>query len=257
MQSAKEIINFAIVGSGHVATRLADAFISAGQIPKGILSNSEQGKELAKSLNLPLFKSPQEAKNIDLWILCIKDDALNEEYASQFPKDALVCHTAGSVPISILGRKNKTGVFYPLQTLSKDKKIDFANIPICLEGQNDEDIEVLKKLASSISSDIRILNSDQRMSAHLAAVFVSNFVNYCYHIGFDLLDSQGVDFNILAPLIEETANKIKYLSPQNAQTGPAKRGDQNIMEKHIELLKSWPEYQNIYKILSHAIERNK
>jgi predicted short-subunit dehydrogenase-like oxidoreductase (DUF2520 family) len=255
MQSSKEKIRFAIVGSGNVATRLVDAFASVGQKPDFLLSNSINGRQLADKFNVNLIHQPDV--EVDIWLLCVKDDAINAELGKHFPAGSLVCHTAGSVSMDVLKRNSKTGVFYPLQSLSKDKKVDFSNIPICIEAQSESDLLLLENLGSLISNDVRRLNAEQRRTAHLAAVFVSNFVNYCYRIGYDLLKAEDVDFSILQPLILETAEKAFFLNPHLSQTGPAQRGDQTIIQKHIELLESWPDYQNIYKLISNAIENGR
>lgn len=257
MQNQEEIVRFAIAGAGHVATRLIAAFAEKGYKPMWLLSKSDKGKKLSEKYGVSLIQNPKDADSPDVWILCVKDDILTENYFRQFPENVLLCHTAGSVSISVFGRKENAGVFYPLQTLSSDKEIDFSTIPVCIEALTAKDLHILTTLASIISRNVRQLDSIQRKNTHLAAVFVSNFVNYCYRIGYKILEDHQVDFSILEPLIQETAEKIKHLSPEKAQTGPAQRGDLSIMNEHINLLQPYPDFQNIYKIISNAIEHDK
>jgi predicted short-subunit dehydrogenase-like oxidoreductase (DUF2520 family) len=252
MQNKEEKIRFAIGGSGNVATRLLDAFHQASYPASFIFSSSPQAMALGEKHSIPVLGNLEQAPEIDVLILSWKDDALYE-LDLNIPETILLCHTAGSVPLNIWKDRKRVGVFYPLQTLSVDKEVDFSAIPLCIESNTKKDLQTLQILAKKISSDIRILNSEQRMHAHLAAVFVSNFVNYMYKVAFDIMEKQQIDFNILEPLITETANKIKHLSPKEAQTGPARRNDQVVLEKHMVLLKEQPELKELYKFISQAI----
>jgi predicted short-subunit dehydrogenase-like oxidoreductase (DUF2520 family) len=140
-----------------------------------------------------------------------------------------------------------------LQTLSAAREIDFSNVPVCVEALSGEDTALLESLAGKITSDVRVMNSAQRMKTHLAAVFVSNFVNHLYKIAADILEDEGTDAGILNPLIAETAAKVMTMSPEEAQTGPAKRGDKTVLDKHLQLLKDMKDYREIYKLLSESI----
>jgi predicted short-subunit dehydrogenase-like oxidoreductase (DUF2520 family) len=165
-----------------------------------------------------------------------------------------VIHTSGSVAIKKLSDKNRKGVFYPLQTFSKDSEVDFSEIPICLEAENSSDIELLKEMGKAISKNVQLINSEEREKIHLAAVFVNNFVNFLYQAGSDLLSENKLSFDLLKPLIKETANKISKLNPSEAQTGPARRNDQLTIEKQLHLLKD-SEYRALYKLLTEAIQK--
>jgi predicted short-subunit dehydrogenase-like oxidoreductase (DUF2520 family) len=252
MQNKEEKIRFAIGGSGNVATRLLDAFHQASYPASFIFSSSPQAVALGKKFSIPVINNLDQAPEIDVLILSWKDDALYELNLS-IPENILLCHTAGSVPLSIWKDRKRVGVFYPLQTLSADKEVNFSEIPLCLESKMEEDMQTLQVLAKKISTDVRILNSEQRMHAHLAAVFVSNFVNYMYTVASKLMKEQDLNFDILHPLIAETAHKIKHLSPEDAQTGPARRNDRAVMEKHLTLLKYKPELKELYSFISQSI----
>ena len=144
-------------------------------------------------------------------------------------------------------------MFYPLQTFSKNKEIDFKNIPICVEAQNKEDLSLLSNLGTLISQKVYNISSSERTKLHVAAVFVNNFVNELYHISEDILKKQQLDFSLLAPLIKETANKIEYLTPAQAQTGPAKRGDKKTIQTHQGLLTT--QQQEVYQLLTSSIQK--
>jgi len=256
MQKRSKPIRVSIVGSGNVATRLCYAFRDAGVEIQQLLSTSKSGKELAETFDIALITSPENMEFVDVVLLCIKDDALHENYISRFDKSLFLCHTSGSVSINIFGSRNKGGIFYPLQTLSKAKEVEFTNIPLCIESKEEKGLHILRDLASLISEDVRIINSEERKRIHLAAVFVSNFANHLYKIAEDLLSENNIDFDILKPLIAETAEKIQTISPTQAQTGPALRKDEMIIKKHLESLSLHPNYKNIYQIFSESISKN-
>ncbi len=164
----------------------------------------------------------------------------------------MVVHTSGSVNIEALNDRNRKGVFYPLQTFSKSKEVDFNIIPICLEAQNQSDYKTLETVAKSISEVIYQVNSEQRRGLHVASVFVSNFVNHLYQMGNEICTENNLSFDILKPLIQETANKILTLSPQEAQTGPAKRNDTQTINSHLSFLTD-ENQKEIYKLLTKSI----
>ena len=167
----------------------------------------------------------------------------------------MVVHTSGSQSLNILSDNNRKGVFYPLQTFTKNKDIDFNTIPICVESQNKLDTLILEKVAGSISNNINNINSQQRKALHIAAVFVSNFTNCLYQIGADICVENNMDFEILKPLIKETAEKVMIFSPKDAQTGPAKRNDLKTINDHINFLTK-ENQKVIYKLLTQSIIDN-
>ncbi|HWS01630.1 MAG TPA: DUF2520 domain-containing protein, partial [Prolixibacteraceae bacterium] len=166
----------------------------------------------------------------------------------------LVVHTSGSISMDILSAVSENyGVFYPLQTLSKQKEVDFRTIPICIEANSAENLEKLTILANILSDQVYPVDSVRRRQLHLAAVFVCNFVNHFYAIGEKLLQEQQIDFNLLRPLILETAQKAMQFSPPDVQTGPAARGNRQIQEQHLKLLEHHPDWQQLYQLISNNI----
>jgi predicted short-subunit dehydrogenase-like oxidoreductase (DUF2520 family) len=154
-----------------------------------------------------------------------------------------------------LNNKNRKGVFYPLQSFTKSRAVSFSEIPICIEANNENDYLILKNLAELLSKKVYKINSAQRKSLHISAVFVNNFVNHLYKIGNDICNENEVDFDILKPLILETANKIMTISPHDAQTGPAKRNDSTVINSQLDFLSNHNQ-KEIYKILTHSIQQN-
>lgn len=245
-----------LLGSGNVATHLGHALKAAGheilQVWSRSLSNAE---ELAGSLSAAFTDEIGALNNTaDIYILSVKDDAI-EEVASSFSfKDKLLVHTSGTANIGLLGESLKyKGVFYPLQTFSKQKEVDFKSVPLLLEGSTEEVREQLQELAGSISGIVQSASSSQRAAIHVAAVFACNFSNHLYSISKELLDKEGLDFKLLLPLIKETADKVERLNPQDAQTGPAIRNDQLSIEKHKKYLEMSPNLLQLYTLMTDSI----
>ncbi|MDY7396697.1 Rossmann-like and DUF2520 domain-containing protein [Aureibaculum sp. 2210JD6-5] len=246
------MISVIVLGTGNVANHLIDAFLKADSInliqvygrSKSALSKFENSVETTSK-----FKSLKDA---EVYIITISDDAIPEFSSHLSLKDKLVVHTSGSVAMEALKTTGNKGVFYPLQTFSKDNPVNFAAIPICLETERKEDYKMLEKLASSISDKVYNIDSNQRKYIHLAAVFTNNFVNYMYKIGKDICLENDIPFDILHPLILESAKKIENADPVSIQTGPAKRNDKKTIEKHLKLLKG--QKKEIYKLLTQSIK---
>jgi predicted short-subunit dehydrogenase-like oxidoreductase (DUF2520 family) len=244
-----------IIGSGNVATHLIQAFSENETVD--LIQVFARKKENLLSFIAPgkIIDNLSDLKEADLYIIAVSDDAI-EQVANQISfENKLVVHTSGSYDFSWISNKNRKGVFYPLQTFSKNKAVDFKTIPLCLEAENEADYAVLEKIAKSVSDKVYQINYRQRQSLHVAAVFVNNFVNHLYHIGSEICDNNQVDFGILKPLIEETANKINQLPPKEAQTGPAKRQDFNTIERHLNFI-SDDNQKNIYQMLTQSILSN-
>jgi len=243
-----------VIGSGNVAQHLIQAFENTVQVTlvQAYARNPERLAHL-----LPTDRITGSFDNVaaaDIYIIAVTDDAI-AEVSSLLPfSGRLVVHTSGSVDVEQLDEKNRRGVFYPLQTFSKNKAVDFKVIPICLESGNSEDYALLEQLAGTISNNIYTINSAQRRSLHVAAVFVSNFTNHMYAVGHDICTKNNIPFDILKPLIQETAAKIKELSPQQAQTGPAIRNDQRTIESHLEFLDDVNQ-KAIYTLLTQSIPK--
>jgi predicted short-subunit dehydrogenase-like oxidoreductase (DUF2520 family) len=228
------MISVVIIGNGNIATHLESAFLKVHTI------------RVAKINSRKLENIPEA----DITILAVSDDAIAA--VSLKITNSLVVHTSGSSSIKDLKNATNKGVFYMLQTFSKDKEIDFSKVPFCLEAENKEDYLLLETLAKAIGVKVYTINSEQRKAIHVAAVFVNNFTNHLYKIGNDICEENKVPFEILQPLIDETSQKIKILSPEKSQTGPAIRNDKKTIKNHLELLNS--EQQKIYKMLTKSIK---
>ncbi len=196
-----------------------------------------------------------QLRAVDLFIIAVSDDNISEVSGRIPLKNQLVVHTSGSVSMESLNDRHRKGVFYPLQTFSKSKEIAFKTTPICLEAQHEIDYQLLEKVAHLVSDVIFKVDSEQRRGLHVAAVFVSNFVNHLYQIGNDICNQNQLPFDILKPLIQETANKILTLTPTEAQTGPAKRKDTQTINAQLSFLTD-ENQKEIYKLLTKSIIDN-
>jgi predicted short-subunit dehydrogenase-like oxidoreductase (DUF2520 family) len=247
------MIKVSIIGSGNLAQHLIAAFDATEKINlvqvfarnKNSISHLVDDDQLVSDL--------QDLKEADLYIIAVSDDAI-AEVSNQIPfKNKLVAHTSGSISIDALNEYNRKAVFYPLQTFSKNKAVDFSGIPIGLESQNSEDFQLLEQVAKAISNKTFAINSEQRKALHIAAVFVNNFSNHLYTIASDICQEHQVPFEILKPLIQETAEKIQTLSPSEAQTGPAKRNDKKTIAAHLAMLTN-ENQKEIYTVLTQSIQ---
>lgn len=244
-----------VIGAGNVAQHLIVAFQKNNSIEL-VQVVARNVTQLSHLLDLSLLTATfSEIKPADVYIIAVSDNAI-QEVSSQLPfSNQLVVHTSGSVAITALNDKNRKGVFYPLQTFSKTKEVNFKEIPICLEAENDADYKTLETVARSCSNVVYSVSSEQRKALHVAAVFVSNFVNHMYAIGNEICQENNLDFDILKPLIKETADKVQLLSPEAAQTGPAKRNDTTTINAHLTFLQD-NNQKEIYKLLTKSIIDN-
>jgi len=245
-----------LVGAGNLATRLGVALKKAGiEILQVYSRTEESARALAEKLDAAHTTNIDDITlDADLTIFALKDDILESLLSRIDCRGKLIAHTAGSLPMSVLaGHSEKHGVFYPLQTFSKQRDVNFKEIPICIEGVNTAIVDELSELASKLSNKVERINSAQRQSLHLAAVFVCNFVNHFYYLGHQVVQKYGVDFELLKPLIRETADKVMEIDPYDAQTGPAKRFDETIINKHLKFLSDQPELKEIYSFVSRSI----
>jgi predicted short-subunit dehydrogenase-like oxidoreductase (DUF2520 family) len=249
------MIKITIIGSGNVAQHLIDAF-AKNKVITIIQVFSRTQKHISSNLDSSKITNDWNAlTEADLYIIAVSDDAI-AEVSSKLPfENRLVVHTSGSAPLTVLNNKNRKGVFYPLQTFTKGKTVDFKTIPLCLETEFESDYTVLNDVALSISDSVNTIDSHQRKALHVAAVFVNNFTNYLYQLGSDICVENHVPFDILKPLILETAEKLLALSPKDAQTGPAKRNDISTIEAHESFL-SDENQSTIYKILTQSIQNH-
>jgi len=245
------MLKLVLIGTGNVASHLFNAFLNSKEvsIEQVFGRNREKLKKFSKYV--PVTSLSSEIKEADIYVIAVSDDVIASIAQLIQHKHGIIAHTSGSVSIKTLNHK-KAAVFYPLQTFTANKKIDFSSIPICLEASNQNDLKVLKKLAKSLSKSVFEVSSFQRKKLHLAAVFANNFTNHLFHISKDLCDSEKLHFDILKPLIYETAKKLEDLNPSEAQTGPAKRNDVEIMQQHLEQLKD-PIHKKLYQLISESI----
>ena len=241
-----------MIGAGNLATHLCHALINAGHEIIQIYSRTlESASTLANEINVPYTTDSKAIISSDLAIIAVNDDSIQDiEKHITFPK----AHTSGTKPLSNLNGEN-IGVLYPLQTFNKNLDINFKSIPVCIESSNSNLLQTLKNLAQSISDKVLELNSEQRKNLHLAAVISCNFSNMLYRLSEEVCQKEGIPFDILHPLILETAQKIKHTTPSNAQTGPAKRGDFETIEKHLMLLQNDEEKKEIYQLLTASIKK--
>jgi len=244
------------IGSGSVATHLSLALKEKGITISQVYSRTRTNAEiLGQKLNAPFTSTIYEIDTkADIYFYALKDSAFREFIRSFDMPDAIHVHTAGSISINEFdGFASKYGVFYPLQTFSINKAVDFSEIPICIEACN-SDIQVkLLKIAKLLSNKTYIITSEQRKKLHLAAVFACNFTNYMYDVASQLMEGSGLMFDIIKPLILETADKVQSITPYAAQTGPAVRYDERTIKKHLSMLSRNSEYRKIYKLLSKSI----
>lgn len=250
-----------LIGSGNLATNLGHALKDAGA---GILQIYSRTKEhafrLADELGIEAYTTQISAinKESDVYIVSVKDNALKEvgqALSAQLP-DKLIVHTAGSMPMDVLPCEHR-GVFYPMQTFTRQRIVPFAHVPIFLEASNTEDLQTLHHLAAMLSDCVIDLSSDDRKWLHIAAVFCCNFTNHMATLSARLLERHGIPFSTMLPLMEETIRKLHELPPCEAQTGPAVRGDQRVLQCHLQALKDDPQMAEIYEIISKSISHDK
>lgn len=241
-----------IIGSGNVAYHLAKAFF-LNTIPLAQIFGRNE-KELSKisgELNIPY--STETLQKADLYIICVSDHSVEDVSGMITTKDCLVAHTSGSLPKEILTGNYRKASFYPLQTFSRSKALDYSKIPFFIEAENEDDRKILFDIASKISENLMESTYEKRKYIHLTAVFACNFVNHLFARAKEVSDSQDIPFDYFLPLIDETVQKIHEIDPKSAQTGPAVRNDKRVLELHEQLLQD--ESLEIYKTMNHSIQK--
>lgn len=248
--------NISFAGAGRVAAALSKEMYGVGMKIGLIVSPSEKnGKSLAQSCGASWSMNHEYPEDTDLIIVAVPDHVL-EDVLNQIvcPSETLVVHTAGSIGIDAFpGKIKKTGVFYPLQTFSRERKISFSDLPFLIEASDQQSLTVLKKLAEAIGGKVYYADSAHRRMVHLAAVFINNFTNHMLTGGLEIAKKAGFQFDILMPLLKETVLKAIELGPEKSQTGPAVRNDRNTIEKHLELLSFSPDLQKMYNEITKSI----
>ena len=258
-------LKIAIVGAGRVAWNLAPALQDCGAEVIEVWSKSRTSAEtLAKQIGCRYSWGTVDVVTCeaDLYLIAVKDavlpDVIRRLHVGR--EQALMAHTAGSMPLSLFAEAGhgRGGVFYPMQTFSKERAVDFTKVHFFIEASNEEDAELLTDLACALTDDEAFVHpstSASRRQLHLAAVFACNFVNHCCTLADDVLADAGLDFSVLLPLVDETVAKLHQLPPVEAQTGPAVRHDENVMGVHRSMLVGKPDLQEIYSLLSQSIQR--
>jgi predicted short-subunit dehydrogenase-like oxidoreductase (DUF2520 family) len=252
-------VSVSFIGSGNVAWHLAPALENVGYAVREVFSRKEKhAMALAEKLyecevttSLDLTESASQ-----LFIIAVPDDAVAEVVSElSLPEEAMLVHTSGSSSLSLLENSGAafTGVFYPLMTFTKGRRMDFNSIPFFIESEEEACRKVLTAMAKAISSRVYQITSSERMHLHAAAVFASNFTNHMLTISAKLLKDQALPFDILKPLIAETINKSLEMGPEKGQTGPARRGDLEVLDRHLALLEGADGIAEIYKVVSQHI----
>ena len=267
-----------LIGAGNLATHLGKALHAAGHDMVQVFSRTMQSAETLASLldAEPLTDIAQVRDDADVYIFSVKDSALVQLVAQlcRHEADGLVedgavnalrkakkgehervfLHTAGSMPMSVFkGMAQHYGVLYPMQTFSKQREVDFSIIPCFVEANDEFAQKQIEGLAREISGRVYQLSSEDRKYLHLSAVFACNFANHCYAISQELLEEHGIPFDVMLPLINETAAKVHEMKPKDAQTGPAVRYDENVIGKQSKLLENHPHFKKVYDSMSKSI----
>ncbi len=244
------------IGAGNLATHLAQALAGSGfNISQVYSRTKESARNLAGILNANYTNSISEINtNVDLIIVALKDSAVHEVLSRIDFQNKLIVHCSGSLPLTVLKEYSEnTGVFYPLQTFSKKRQVNFKAIPVFVEANTKANEQKLLDIANLISEKVVLLNSEKRKALHIAAVFANNFANHMYSLAAQFMESKEIDFDVLRPLIHETAEKVQVLDPADAQTGPAIRFDENIINEHLNQLDAFPELRELYHSISKSI----
>ncbi|PKA84003.1 uncharacterized protein DUF2520 [Ulvibacter sp. MAR_2010_11] len=248
------MIRIVFIGFGNVNYHLCSTLYNMSNVSVNQIYNRNKVEIKSVLKSIPVTSQLSKIEEADIYIIGIPDDVVGS-FSETLPfKNRLVVHTSGGVAMEVLSKQNRSGVFYPLQTFSKERVVDFKEIPICVEAENASDLKLLKTLGETISEKVVEINSEERAKLHLAAVFVNNFVNHLYRVGHEITSENNLQFDLLQPLIAETARKIETLTPSEAQTGPAKRNDLKTIEKHLHLLKD-SSHKELYQQLTQAIQK--
>jgi predicted short-subunit dehydrogenase-like oxidoreductase (DUF2520 family) len=248
------MIKVCLLGAGNVATHLYMAFKEAQDVAVVQWYNRTLTALAPYKNDVDVTDNLNDLKLADLYILAVSDDAISD-LSSKMPfSNRLVAHTSGSASIHDLDKKHARAVFYPLQSFSKNLELDFTTVPICLEVLEKSNMDLLKKLGHALGCATYKINTEQRQTLHLSAVFVNNFTNQLYRIAHEISDAKSINFDILKPLIQETARKVQELSPYMAQTGPAKRNDKKTIKRHLKQLEN-EDHKAIYKLLTASIQK--
>ncbi len=246
---------FVVIGAGNLGTRMSIALDSVGhKALQNINRSEEKGKMLAEKLGAAFYHEVNIHKDADIVFIATNDDSIPGIISEISTFDGLIVHVSGSTPISVFESYVRNyGVFYPLQSFTADVEVDFKNIPLLIEASDPVNLAILNQTANSISENVFVMDSDTRLKCHLAAVIAANFSNHFIALGEAMLKEANLPKDIIHPLIDEMFLKIRKYGAYKAQTGPARRNDIVILEKHKEALKNKPGLQNLYTFVSDSI----
>ena len=247
------MIKIILLGAGNVGHHLSKAFNKSTEIDLVQWYSRDNSKVSYNDIDTEIINDLSKIKSADIYVISISDSYVGEISEKLNVSEKLVVHTSGSLDLSIIDKKNRRGVFYPLQTLSKNKEIELAKVPICIESENNKDLVLLETISKYIGCKTYKIDYNERKILHLAAIFSNNFVNHMFTIAKEILDDKNLDFNILKPLINETVDKIHKLDPENAQTGPAIRNNNEILLNHINTLKK-DDHKKLYELMTKLIK---
>ena len=250
-------MNVTVVGAGRLATQFALALSERGNTIDAVYSRTMASAEQLTQLvgGMPTDRVEALPLYSDVYILAVKDTVLPAliPQVAKGREGRPMYHTSGSVPMSVFTGLTHYGVIYPLQTFSKERRVDLARVPLFIEANNDLALHVARLTAEKVSNDVRELDSDRRRQLHLAAVFACNFANHCYALAAQVLAQRGLPFDALLPLIDETAAKVHDMAPADAQTGPAVRYDTNVIRAHLDMLAGQQQLYDVYELMSKSI----
>jgi len=246
-----------ILGAGNVAFHLTRALIQNTVNVRQIFNRTlDAAARVGEANKVNYTDKISELEKADLYIIATSDSSI-EELSHYIPyDDTLVVHTSGSLGTKVLKGAYRKGVLYPFQTFTKKKEImKYDDIPVFVEAENKEDEDALYALAKKVSNEVHRIDQEKRLKIHMSGVWVSNFTNHLYYIGNQICKEAGVPFDVLRPLIEETALKVRDMNPYDAQTGPARRNDDIVINKHLEILEEDSRLQQLYRLLTDSIKR--
>lgn len=260
MNAKQQIKRITIIGAGNVGHNFGLAFRQAGYLIHEIFSKTQNSALLlSQTLNCNYTTNLEEISPLaDLYIVAVNDDALDSVVKKIKIKDKPIIHTSGFTSLEVFKQNGftKYGIFYPVQSFSKNETESLSQLPICVEGNSQEMENLLISLAGSVSNKVFSMDSKKRQALHIASVFANNFSNQMFQIAYEILKSNNISFEIIRPLVSKTAAKIKSELPINTQTGPAKRNDANLIKNHLEYLNENSDYQAIYDLVTKSIYKS-
>jgi len=252
-----------LIGAGNLGYHLGRHLVGQGCRVTGVFSRSiEKAGALSEATGIPHCHTYTHIDpDADIYLLAVNDQAIAPVARSLYQlgiRDKLLVHTSGATPSTVLRPfSTRYGVFYPLQTFSRERSVNFSKIPLCIQANREEDEATLTRLGAELSEAVYRIDDRERAVLHVAAVFVNNFVNHLFEVGYQILEEEALSFDLLRPLIEETAAKVQSNRPADMQTGPAARGDQATIDRHLEYLEDQAQLQDLYRLLSRHINPEK